>query len=150
VEDAMTLMLIFVSNASMNLFGAMMEKNNSLLKENTRLENKIAGNKEKEYKTDWTAYLYGVFAGLAPWIVVATYFFVSLDRVDSITPIPDFVKTIVPVLFVSFNTFAINMFLQYKKIGPWKNYLFGEKVYILLSLIAKSLLAWIMFGGTLR
>jgi len=42
------------------------------------------------------------------------------------------------------------MFLQYKKIGPWKNYLYGEKAYIVLSLVAKSLLAWQVFGGTLR
>jgi hypothetical protein len=42
------------------------------------------------------------------------------------------------------------MFLQYKKIGPWKNYLFGENVYIILSLVSKSLLAWQVFAGTLR
>ncbi len=150
VDDASTLLLIFFSNAAMNLFGAMMEKNNSLLKQNAKLEKKINKEKAVEYKTDWSGYLYGIFAGLAPWIIVFTYFYATLDRVDSITPIPDFVKTIVPVLFISFNTFAINMFLQYKKIGPWKNYLFGEKMYIILSLVAKSILAWIIFGGTLR
>jgi hypothetical protein len=42
------------------------------------------------------------------------------------------------------------MFLQYKKIGPWKNYLYGERAYVLLSLIAKSALAWQVFAGTLR
>jgi hypothetical protein len=42
------------------------------------------------------------------------------------------------------------MVLQYKKIGPWKNYLFGERAYIILSLVAKSLLAWQVFAGTLR
>jgi len=47
-------------------------------------------------------------------------------------------------------SFAINMFLQYKKIGPWKNYLFGESMYVLLSLVAKSVLAWQVFAGTLR
>ena len=52
-------------------------------------------------------------------------------------------------LFLLYSTFAINMVLQYKKIGPWKNYLFGESVYILLSLVAKSALAWQVFGGTL-
>jgi len=42
------------------------------------------------------------------------------------------------------------MFLQYKKIGKWKDYLYGEKVYIILSLVAKSALAWQVFAGTLR
>jgi hypothetical protein len=45
--------------------------------------------------------------------------------------------------------FAINMVLQYKKVGRWKDYLFGEAMYILLSLVAKSALAWQVFGGTL-
>jgi hypothetical protein len=42
------------------------------------------------------------------------------------------------------------MVLQYRKIGPWRDYLFGERVYILLSLFAKSALAWQVFSGTLR
>ena len=32
--------------------------------------------------------------------------------------------------------------LQYKKVGRWADYLFGERVYVTLSLVAKSLLAW--------
>jgi hypothetical protein len=39
--------------------------------------------------------------------------------------------------------------LQYKKIGPWRDYLFGEATYVLLSLTAKSLLAWLVFANTL-
>ena len=39
------------------------------------------------------------------------------------------------------------MVLQYKKIGPWKDYLYGERAYIILSLVAKSLLAWQVFAG---
>ena len=47
--------------------------------------------------------------------------------------------------FVFFNCFAVNMVLQYKKVGPWRDYLFGEKAYIILSLTAKALLAWQIF-----
>jgi hypothetical protein len=42
------------------------------------------------------------------------------------------------------------MVLQYKKVGKWRDYTFGEKVYVILSLVAKSLLAWQVFAGTLR
>jgi len=42
------------------------------------------------------------------------------------------------------------MILQYKKIGKWRDYLYGERMYIVLSLIAKSALAWQVFAGTLR
>jgi hypothetical protein len=56
---------------------------------------------------------------------------------------------VIPTLFVFFNIFAINMVLQYKKVGRWVDYLFGEKVYIVLSLLAKTLLAWLIWTGTL-
>ena len=52
-------------------------------------------------------------------------------------------------LFVFFNCFAINQLLQYKKVGKWSNYLVGERAYVTLSLIAKSLLAWQIFASTL-
>lgn len=41
------------------------------------------------------------------------------------------------------------MVLQYRQVGPWRDYLFGEKAYIVLSLTAKSALAWQVFAGTL-
>jgi len=40
--------------------------------------------------------------------------------------------------------------LQYKKIGKkWRDYLRGERSYIILSLVAKTALAWQIFSGTL-
>ena len=36
--------------------------------------------------------------------------------------VPDFVIAIFITIAVFFNLFAINMFLQYKKIGKWKDY----------------------------
>ena len=56
---------------------------------------------------------------------------------------------IIVSLFIFFNTFAFNQAFQYKKIGPWKNYLFGEATYITLSLVAKSILAWQVFSGAI-
>ena len=40
------------------------------------------------------------------------------------------------------------MALQYARWGKWSDYRYGEFVYILLSLWSKSLLAWLVFGGT--
>lgn len=40
--------------------------------------------------------------------------------------------------------------MQYKKIGPWKNYLYRERAYIILSLVAKSVLAWLAFAGVMQ
>jgi hypothetical protein len=124
------LILIFGINAMMNLFGIMMEYHN-----------------QHTQKTDWTSFVYGSIAGIIPWIVIVLYFFGSLAG-EGGKP-PAFVYAIVPTLFVFFNIFAVNMVLQYKKVGPWKDYLFGERVYIILSLAAKTILAWIIFAGTL-
>ena len=34
-------------------------------------------------------------------------------------------------------------------IGRWNDYLYGEKVYLVLSLVAKSVLAWFIYFGSL-
>lgn len=51
------------------------------------------------------------------------------------------------VLFVGF---GVNQALQYAQVGRWRSYLFGESTYITLSLVAKSLLAWIIYANVLR
>jgi hypothetical protein len=129
-QDLGGLILIFGLNAAMNLFGIMMELHNQTTE-----------------RTDWTAFIYGCIAGIIPWIVIVMYFLGSLTGGDAEPPA--FVYAIIPTIFVFFNIFAINMLLQYKKVGPWKNYLFGERFYIVLSLTAKTVLAWLIFAGTL-
>ncbi len=128
--DIAALILLFGLNATMNLFGLMMELHN-----------------QTTARTNWTAYVFGCFAGILPWVAIAIYFFGSLGRAQD--AVPSFVYFILPTLFVFFFSFALNMFLQYKKAGPWRNYLFGESVYVLLSLVAKSALAWQVFFGAL-
>ena len=99
-------------------------------------------------RTNWLSYWFGVIAGLIPWVVIVAYFNGAAQSTG--TTIPAFVYAIIVTIFLTFSIFAINMVLQYLKVGPWKNYLFGERVYILLSLLAKSALAWQIFSGTLR
>jgi hypothetical protein len=130
VWDLGTLIVMFGINAMMNFFGIMMELHNQTTE-----------------KTNWTAFIYGCVAGIIPWIVIAMYFIGSVSSAGAEPPA--FVYAIIPTIFVFFNIFAVNMFLQYKKIGPWKNYLFGERGYIVLSLLAKTALAWMIFAGTL-
>jgi hypothetical protein len=52
-------------------------------------------------------------------------------------------------MFIAFNTFAVNQALQYRKVGKWADYMFGERVYITLSFAAKSWLAWQVFAGAI-
>jgi len=51
--------------------------------------------------------------------------------------------------FIFFNCFALNQYFQYRQVGKWKDYLYGERVYITLSFVAKSALAWQIFAGAL-
>jgi hypothetical protein len=130
IWDLGTMIAVFGINAMMNLCGIMMELHN-----------------QTTTKTDWTSFIYGCIAGVVPWIVIVLYFFSALS--SSGAKPPAFVYAIIPTIFVFFNIFALNMFLQYKQVGRWKDYLFGERVYIVLSLLAKTVLAWMIFAGTL-
>jgi hypothetical protein len=82
-----------------------------------------------------------------PWICITIAIVVSTTEGDGV---PGFVYGIFVSLFLLFNCFAVNQWLQYKKRGRFADYLYGEKVYIVLSLIAKSALAWQVFAGTLN
>jgi hypothetical protein len=123
ISDIAALIAIFGVNAGMILFGALQEKY------------------EKPGRPSWLPFWCGSFAGIIPWLAIAIYVWAPGL---SASP-PGFVYGIVASLFVFFNCFAVNMILQYKKVGPWRDYLYGEKVYILLSLTAKALLAWQVF-----
>lgn len=126
VYDVASLLLIVFLGAMMNLMGLMMEVHNQTTK-----------------RTNWLAFVCGSIAGIGPWVVVAVYL-LGADNP------PAFVYWIYLSIFLFFNCFAINMVLQYKKVGPWHDYLYGERAYMILSLVAKSLLAWQVFAGTLR
>lgn len=132
IYDLSTLIMMFGLTAVMNLCGLVMEKAN-------------AGRDS----IDWTSYIVGCIAGILPWVTYALYVYGSAKYGEGGGP-PDFVYAILISIFLFFNIFALNMWLQYKKKGKWADYLYGEKVYIVLSLVAKSALAWQVFAGTLR
>jgi hypothetical protein len=125
-----SVVFIFTLNFIMNLMGLVMEKYNQLT-----------------HTTNWLPFNIGVLAGIVPWIMGGLYFWVSTSNIaDSI---PVYARFGFLLTFLFFNSFAINMWLQYKKIGKWKDYAYGEKSYIVLSLVSKSALGWIIVLGTL-
>lgn len=131
IYDIAALIAIAFVNASMILFGWMMELHN-----------------QTTSKVNWTAYFFGCIAGIAPWIAVAIYL-LGPEAAGRQGP-PAFVYWIFVSIFIFFNTFSVNQVLQYRKVGKWRDYLYGERAYIVLSLVAKSLLAWQIWAGTLR
>ena len=138
VTDAGALVAIAVCNASMNLFGWSMEEAN-------------IGRKNVQ----WSHYIFGCIAGIAPWIALFTSVGLSLANWPTgVGPngrsLEEFKPVLVAIyvsLFISFNIFAVNMVLQRLKIGRWADYLHGERSYMILSLVAKTLLAWQVWSG---
>ena len=127
ISDVAALGGIFGVNAAMILFGLVQE------------------HYEEPGNRRWMPYWFGVLTGAVPWLLIGVYLWSPTSAGEP----PAFVYAIFFSLFVFFNSFAINMVLQYRQVGKWKDYLYGEYVYVFLSLTAKSLLAWQVFGGTL-
>lgn len=125
ITDVAALLALFGVNASMILFGWLMETTS-----------------EPGPRADWTPFVFGCVAGTVPWVAVAVY----LLGADGT---PGFVYGIFVSLFIAFNCFAVNQWLQYRAVGRWRDYLFGERTYIVLSLVAKSVLAWQVFANVL-
>lgn len=129
ISDFSALVGIFAVNASMIFFGALQEK----------------------YETPGNGqglpFIMGSITGIVPWILIGVY--TLQPGSTSAAEVPGFVIGIIISLFVFFNTFAINQALQYKKWRSWANYLKGERTYITLSLVAKSILAWQVFSGAI-
>jgi hypothetical protein len=133
VRDIAVIALIALSNAAMNLFGLDMELLNQ-------------GALKAGKKINWLPFIFGSIIGLAPWIAIAFYIGVN----PNLDAVPGFVWIILITYFVAFNTFPINMILQYLKVGKFKDYLHGERGYIILSLVAKSLLTWLVLTGVFQ
>ena len=126
IDGISALIGIAGANVAMILFGWLQESSNP------------PGRSTVTMKPFW----FGCVAGAAPWLAIG-YNLVAADEV------PGFVVGIFVSLFLFFNSFALNQWLQYRQLGPWRSYAFGEKTYLVLSLVAKSALAWQIFAGSL-
>lgn len=129
ITDVAALLALVGVNASMILFGWLQERY------------------EEPGGRGWLPFGFGCVAGIVPWLCVAVYA-LAPGSTSSAEP-PAFVYGIIVSLFALFNVFALNQWLQYRARGRWRDYLHGERAYVVLSLTAKSALAWQVFGGTL-
>lgn len=126
ISDAAALIAIFGANAAMIFFGLLQERY------------------ERPGRSMLPFWL-GSVVGVVPWLSIAVY----LAGISTDVQAPGFVYAIFISLFLFFMSFAVVQWLQYRQVGPWSDYLVGETTYVLLSLVAKSALAWQVFAGTL-
>ena len=131
VTDTAALIAIIGVNISMILFGWLMETVNP-----------------PGSPVFWSPLWFGFIACANAWCAMSTAVVLSVTEADDGGP-PGFVYGILVTIFVMFNTFAIVQWLQYQGRGRFADYAVGESVSIWLSLIAKSLLAWQIWGNTL-
>jgi len=129
ISDYGALIGIVGVNASMILFGWLQEKY------------------VKPGSGDWFSFIFGCIAGIIPWVIVLISV-LSPNSPSEATP-PGFVYGIIISIFILFNTFAYVQFKQYQAKGTWRNYLRGERAYIILSFVAKASLALQIFANTL-
>jgi hypothetical protein len=129
VTDYIALAGMFAVNMSMILFGWLQERYG------------------KPGNGDMVPFIFGCIAGAVPWIIIAINALSIKGPKESTTP--GFVYGIIVSLFILFNCFALVQWKQYKAQGKWANYLYGERRYVVLSLVAKSALAWQIFAGAL-
>lgn len=129
VSEFTALVMMFGANAAMIFFGLVMERSNVGVR-----------------PVRWSPFVYGCVVGLVPWIGIVIQFWLSSGEGDGV---PGFVYVIFVTLFLLFNGFAINMWLAYRGKGRFADPLFAEKAYLILSIAAKSALAWQVYGGSL-
>jgi hypothetical protein len=126
ITDITAVLAVIGANVSMILFGWLQERMNPPGRSTTTM----------------MPFWFGTIAGAAPWVAV----WVNVIGADTV---PGFVFGIVVAEQFFFFSFALNQWLQYRGVGRWTNYVYGEKVYLVLSLAAKSVLAWQIYGGSL-
>jgi Heliorhodopsin len=131
ITNLYALIGIFAVNAAMILFGWLMERENP-----------------PGQPVTWWPFTFGSIVGAVPWIAITIALIVSQTEPQG-DGVPGFVYGIFVSLFLLFNCFALNQWLQYRRTGRFADYLYGEQVYLVLSLVAKTALAWQVFAGTL-
>ena len=130
ITNFYAIVAIFAVNAAMVLFGLLMEREN-----------------QERTTVTWWPFIFGCIVGVVPWLCIVIALVVSSNEGNGV---PGFVYGIFVSLFVLFNCFALNQWLQYRRKGRFADYLYGENVFLVLSLVAKTLLAWQVFAGTLN
>ena len=126
ITDITAVVAIAGANIAMILFGWLQERMNPPGRTSTTM----------------VPFWFGSIVGVAPWIAIGV-------NVLGAAEVPTFVYGIVIAELIFFFSFGLNQWLQYRGVGRWRSYAYGEKTYLVLSLVAKSVLAWQIYGGSL-
>lgn len=107
-----SLITIAGANVAMILFGWLQEKMNP----------------PGRISTTMLPFWFGTLVGIIPWLAMS----VNIFQISQDAP-----ATLLAVLIVQgifFFCFGLNQWLQYREIGKWASYIFGQKTYLVLAL----------------
>jgi hypothetical protein len=131
VYDITSLLLLIAMAVVIGLYGFALESISHQLKRNSLLLlNSI-----------------GFIALVVPWVVLALYM-LAANVYGSGIAVHTFVIFLVGLAFSL--AITVNTYLLSVKKGNWANYIYGERWYMGLGLVAESLLAWLVFVGVLH
>jgi hypothetical protein len=88
-----------------------------------------------------------VFASVLPWLIIGLYIIGSM--LWGAGQLPAHIRLAVAVIFGLFLLAAANIYMQRNKFGVWANYYHGERIYLVLVLVIKALLAGLFIAGVL-
>jgi hypothetical protein len=124
VTDVSTLALIFILTQSTMFYAMLHEIIN-------------AKNRADGFKQNYLPVVLAFIPNTATWGVIFAYFAQGIGKVEA-----SLAAIIVLILFLLELSFPIVFFLQWKMVGPFKDYLIGEFAFIVLSFTTKTFLAW--------
>jgi hypothetical protein len=134
VSDVTAVVAVIGANAAMIGFGHRSERVN-----------------EGRTAVEWQPFVLGCLVGLVPWLAIGVNIAGAELQAEG-EGVPTFVYAIFVSLFVLFSSFAVVQYLQLRarpRGGRWADPVRAEVGYLVLSLVAKSALAWQVFANVL-
>lgn len=97
---------------------------------------------------NWLGYIAACLAGVFAVKALGTYIWGT--KIYGSGNLDGLVYGVFASLVAFITLFAVNIFLSYRRKGRWADYMFGERVYMTLGLVASTTLAWQVFFDILR
>src|SRR3989344_2605610 len=129
IYDASTLVAIFMLVVLLHLLGYFGETNSVTMKAKAH------------------SFIGLLVAGAGVWVAIAIYL---KSAVIYGTGLSHYVYWIDGVIFTITLGLALNTLKVFRPNGKWADYLYGERIFMALSFVAKTALAWLIFAGFLR
>jgi hypothetical protein len=98
-------------------------------------------------KRVWPWGVFGIVAGLGLWAIIGLY---ALGGFVYGVRAPGYAYSAAAVVLLGMVAVGVNLCLQTRATGRWRDPAFAEKCFIVLDFVCGTALVWIVFAGVLR